>query len=304
MTPPIEHHDRLTEIKAIHRDYRNFYQLLRGVVLVAVLAGIGVLIFSSDLPSYWQNIYVTIVGAIGTVFIIDQRAEQRAIKERKEELIIQMGSSDNGIAVGAAKLMESKGWLQDGSAQKAFLLRANLRGVSLSGAQLQSAILTDANLEEAYLPEVNLFGSELTNINLKKADLEKGNLQRTWLMFADLDDAQLSYANLQTAHLHQATMKSATLCHASLQDTMMWSVNLEKAKLAGANLHGATMLGANLQDADFTDSVFSTQTQLPDASYWTPDTDLTRFTDPNHPQFWRSTDPSSPAYRPPPKPSI
>jgi len=26
---------------------------------------------------------------------------------------------------------------------------------------------------------------------------------------------------------------------------------------------------------------------LPDGSKWTPDTDMTRYTDPNHPDFWQ-----------------
>jgi DNA-binding NtrC family response regulator len=44
--------------------------------------------------------------------------------------------------------------------------------------------------------------------------------------------------------------------------------------------------GANLQMAS-----------LPDGTNWTPDTGMARFTDPEHPEFWRSDDPGSPAYR-------
>ncbi|MBN8596010.1 MAG: pentapeptide repeat-containing protein [Anaerolineae bacterium] len=148
MTPPTNPHDRLTEIKSIHRDYHNFYQLLRGVVLVAVLAGIGVLIFSSDLPSYWQNIYVTIVGAIGTVLIIDQRAEQRAIRQRKEELIAQMGSRSNAFALEAVRLLRSKKWLMDGSMNGANLSRGELENAELQFADLQLVDMTETNLKK------------------------------------------------------------------------------------------------------------------------------------------------------------
>ena len=48
---------------------------------------------------------------------------------------------------------------------------------------------------------------------------------------------------------------------------------------------------ANLTGADFAED-----TRLPDGTHWTPDTDITRFTDPDHPRFWRSDDPESPAY--------
>lgn len=256
MTPPIEPHDRLTEIKSIHRDYHNFYQLLRGVVLVAVLAGIGVLIFSSDLPSYWQNIYVTIVGAIGTVFIIDQRAEQRAIRQRKEELILQMRSQNNDYAIEAARLLWLRGWIADGTLTKADLTLANLKAVGLVGANLSGAILSGANLEDATL----------------------------W-------DANFQYVLWGSANLKKARLSGA---------------NLEGSRFDNAKLQGAILSGANLMNAKFLRTTFDEETILPDNSYWKPDIDpnLTRFTDPNHPQFWRSTDPSSPAYRPPPKPSI
>jgi hypothetical protein len=65
----------------------------------------------------------------------------------------------------------------------------------------------------------------------------------------------------------------------------------------GANLESANLERANLQGADFFLATFSKETILPDDKKWTPETDMARFTDPEHPQFWRSDDPTSPAYR-------
>ena len=59
-----------------------------------------------------------------------------------------------------------------------------------------------------------------------------------------------------------------------------------------AHLSGAYVWRANLRDAR-PDSI----TPLPDGTKWTPDADLTRFTDPDHPDFWRADDLKSPAYR-------
>ena len=42
---------------------------------------------------------------------------------------------------------------------------------------------------------------------------------------------------------------------------------------------------------------FNEKTKLPDGKKWTPDTDMARFTDPEHPDFWRSDFTGSPAYR-------
>jgi hypothetical protein len=58
------------------------------------------------------------------------------------------------------------------------------------------------------------------------------------------------------------------------------------------NLGGASLHSSSLQNAEFDED-----TKLPDETIWTPDTDMARFTDPNHPDFWRSDDPNSPAYR-------
>jgi len=56
---------------------------------------------------------------------------------------------------------------------------------------------------------------------------------------------------------------------------------------------------SNLQGATLDGATFDQTTTLPDKTLWTPDTDMTRFTDPDHPQFWRSENPWSPAYRAP-----
>jgi hypothetical protein len=64
-----------------------------------------------------------------------------------------------------------------------------------------------------------------------------------------------------------------------------------------ANLQGANLSYANLQGAVLEDAELNETTILPDGTQWTPDTDLKRFTDPKHPNFWRSDEPDSPAYR-------
>jgi hypothetical protein len=62
--------------------------------------------------------------------------------------------------------------------------------------------------------------------------------------------------------------------------------------LCEANLKESNLLGVNLEGTRFDET-----TILPDGTHWIPETDMRRFTDPNHPNFWRSDDPRSPAYR-------
>jgi hypothetical protein len=121
-----------------------------------------------------------------------------------------------------------------------------------------------------------------TDGSLRQAWLQGAQLPGVDLIGADLQGAFLASANLQEAFLEGANLQWAILVRANLQGAALSDAKLQKASLARANLQGASLLGANLQDAEFNGG-----TTLPDGTNWTPDTDMTRFTDPDHPDFWR-----------------
>ncbi|MBL8153102.1 MAG: pentapeptide repeat-containing protein [Anaerolineae bacterium] len=180
-----------------YRPWRNFYELLGGTIAVAFLVGIGVVIFASDAPGYWQNIYITGVGAFLTVAILDRQAEHRATRQRKEELILQMGNPDNGFAVEAARVLRLKGWLKDGSLTQVDLWQANLQKAQLNRSDLRNAQLAFANLQDVCLDAANLCS----------ADLRCAKLQRARLWVADLRGACLELANLEKAQLISAELR-------------------------------------------------------------------------------------------------
>jgi hypothetical protein len=93
------------------------------------------------------------------------------------------------------------------------------------------------------------------------------------------------------------TLRGAYLRNTNLQNADLWGTDLVGARLHHSNLQGTFFMNADLTDVDFQFSEFDETTTLPDGSKWSPDTDMRRFTDPNHPNFWRSDDPRSPAYR-------
>lgn len=77
--------------------------------------------------------------------------------------------------------------------------------------------------------------------------------------------------------------------------------NLTNADLGEAQLNGVHLAGANLRDADLEGVVlkavkFNKKTILPDGSAWNKEADLERFTNPEHPEFWRSPSETSPAF--------
>lgn len=99
----------------------------------------------------------------------------------------------------------------------------------------------------------------------------------------------------------EGIVRGADLREANLQGARLGDAKLASADLALANI-APSFAVARLGDANLAGAKFDENTILPNSTFseynkWTPDTDMTRFTDPNHPDFWRSDDPESPAYR-------
>ncbi|MFB0536997.1 MAG: pentapeptide repeat-containing protein [Anaerolineae bacterium] len=122
-----------------------------------------------------------------------------------------------------------------------------------------------------WLTDGSLRGADLTGANLQGADLTETNLQGIDLRLADLRGADLSGANLQGADLRLAKLQDAILADADLR---------------GADLRWAKLQGASLYRADLQGAAFDEHTTSPDGTAWTPGTDMARFTNPDHPDFW------------------
>jgi uncharacterized protein YjbI with pentapeptide repeats len=188
--------------------------------------------------------------------------------------------------------------LDHANLQGADLTQANLQGAGLDHANLQAAKLWATNLQAAKLRVTNLQGANLWNASLQGANLMSANLEQADLVSANLHGANLEYASLQGANLMSANLHGAKLGQAKLQGVALWDASLQGANLMSANLHGAK----NIETATFDE-----KTVLPDANllqdekgdyrkdvngnyiydkYWTLTTDMTRYTNPKHPDFW------------------
>lgn len=127
-----------------------------------------------------------------------------------------------------------------------------------------------------------LKGANLSEANLEGANLRYAHLQDSYLFMANLQSARLRFANLQGANLQAAYLEGA-----DLRDT-----NLEGANLELGNLKGASFGGANFDEKTILPNI---KVQWDDngkavptpESYWIPKTDMTRYTDPKHPDFWQ-----------------
>lgn len=194
--------------------------------------------------------------------------------------------------------------------QSVVLPKANLTGIDLSYGNLQSAFLENSDLTKAIFRDANLSHANLRGARLFHANFMAAKLTGAVLIGARAKGASffmtravrgkmmginLERADLQEADLHGTSLQRSYLAHAHMRDT-----NLAEANLEHAFLHGAFLVNANLSGAHLANAQFNELTVLPDAQfidfengraihdkYWTAETDMSRYTDPTHPNFWQ-----------------
>lgn len=191
------------------------------------------------------------------------------IPQTKGMLLQQVRSGDNVTALEALKKLQAKGWTQDDTFHNLDLRQANLQNARLARSSLTGVILHAADLRSAYFGAAKMTGADLRECRLSGANL----------CDAALDGAQLGGADLRETHMAAVHLRGADLQQADLQAANLW-----RADLCGANLRDARLRDANLAHARF-----DGDTILPDGRAWTPDTDMDRFTNPDHPSFWQPT---------------
>ncbi len=198
---------------------------------------------------------ITGIGiTVSAIYYFDRwRQDKMEEKRLKKQLIREAGSRDNSTAVSAIDWLRHEGWLngENSLLNNAFLVNADLEGANLMGASLTKAKLGFANLTNA-----DLMGAYLYRVDLSFANLTNANLLNTYLR-----NANLSATNFTNAHL-------------------------EDCYFIEAHLGFTDLTNANLTNCDFTDAELGGMT-LPDGTTWTPETDMGRFTDSEHPDFWQ-----------------
>lgn len=181
---------------------------------------------------FYANLSTEFISIAMTVLIIDQLYESRRNQQLKEQLIRQMGSSDNGIALNAVEELRAHDWLQDGS----------LQGVSFYQANLAGAFLPLVNLEQTVFSRADLRNVDLKWANLRSANLNSVFLENSTLIGTDLSKCSLSKANLGGAYLIDAELQEADLREATLIDACLWGANLLNARVTEEQLRNVIML--------------------------------------------------------------
>jgi len=235
------------------RRYGIIYQIVGGVVLVIIGIWIGSILFEND-SGYGSQLYLEVLGVLVTIFVIERMNRHRDKNTLQKRLLREAASPSNGVAKAAISWMRDEGWLEgeDSLLQGAYLWEANLEGASLNSANMARAYLGNADLSGGYLARANLSGADMLGTDLSGCDMVGANLSRVQLRFANLEGAYLGDANLIGASLLDANLK-----HASLEDVYWGYARMDSS------------------------------TVLPDGSKWQQGTDMSRFTDPTHEDFWQ-----------------
>jgi hypothetical protein len=233
------------------------------VIIYGYLEEVGIdgLNWRTFVIDLYANLGVELCSIGITVLVIDRLNRHAADREQLEEFTWQMRSHSYERMIGAVEGLRFKGWLHDGSLRGIYLARTKLNKTPLEEASLQNACLIGANLHEAGLCYANLQEACLVGANLQHTDLEG--------------------ANLQGAYLNKVSKE--------LLESFDYPTPQEKRSLQEF-----------VSELENKQVLFDENTTLPDGSKWAPEADMTRFTNPYHPKFWRSDDPLSPAYKNPP----
>lgn len=176
------------------------------------------------LLNFYKTISPELFGIGITVLIIDWANEHHLKRLEKDRLIREINSLDIGIAHRALREFDVKGWLKDGTLNKADLSRANLSYASLNGANLENTNLTKANLKEAILDGANLQNAILDEASFESANMVGANLQSASVYKTNFDNATLSWTNLKKIKLwnEEQLSKSCMLWGATMPDNTIY----------------------------------------------------------------------------------
>lgn len=119
--------------------------------------------------------------------------------------------------------------------------------------------------------------TEKTQIQQKnKRDIKEFDLQLSMI-----NEKNFAEANFRGLKLPCADFRDTNLWCADFQDADLQYADFTDADMSYTNLQGANMVDADFQGANLRNSI------LPDGTKWQNSTDMERFTDSEHYNFWR-----------------
>lgn len=257
---------RIKEIQAIWNQYQGLYVV--GGILIGLLLFPFLELFISDLSQLLIGLVPEAIGIGFTVFFLDRIYQKREIEALKRRLVREAGSRSNNTAISAIDWLNREGWIEGNKSllQGTDLRYANLDNANLQGVNLKNAICNNASFRNAILYRCDFENASLSMATFTGNEFFMTNFKDTDLTGATFIECFLTGENFENAEIHAGSFEGAFL---------------QEANFTNAKLYDTCFVHANIKDAVFDGSI------LPDGTKWTPETDMSRFTDPEHPDFWQ-----------------
>lgn len=123
-------------------------------------------IIGADIDNFLQNLVPEFFGLAFTVLIIDALDRNRENRLIKEQLLRQLHSYYNPVALQSIEELRILGYLADGTCHD-----LDLRGADWRGGNLYQADLHNCDLRNAKLHQVDFVLANLTNVNVSDEQL-------------------------------------------------------------------------------------------------------------------------------------
>lgn len=299
---------------------------LLALVMLGVVVSAGVAASQGDLSvgGLASNLLSEFIGAavtlIGLELIVARRRQHEQTSQQaaqaKRDLIAQLRHNPDAADLINQTLntLYIKGWAADGditevmfrnvalqlpattSLQRCHFTGCNFTTASVSMVNLSRSLFYDCTFAEGTVGNAVLDAANFINADFRAAQVEGASFLGAHFMattfeqasvtelctfraarFQDVQwvGAQAAYVDFSLARFDACTLRAAVFDHCDFKHVVFTSVVMSEADLTGSSLMRATF-----EDCTLTGVV------LPDGSVWEPSTDMGRFTDSSHPQFW------------------
>lgn len=300
----------MEQFKETKKEYPWFYPMIVGAFLVIAGIVIGGYLFGSENPvysgnmlSYITNIWTELIGISVTIFIIDRLYRNREEKERdsrehdtlRDNLLmkIRIGELHTKQEVFAAGI-----FLDVFSGEQSILRGQNLKYLDLSAIRIGSSIGTGKLINpNSVIPMVVVFdSSDLKGASFSGSFIGYSSFIDTNLILANFSRTKGEFCDFEGANMQRTNHSEVRWGAVSFRNAQLVSGRFQHAQFENCDLRGANLRNGNFTDARFTVCKFDESTILPDSElfegelvikYWTPETDMTRYTNPEHPDFWQ-----------------
>lgn len=264
----------------------------------------------------------TFLGAAVTVFWLEifihnrreqETEEQQDAKERRE-LIADIGfAADDRELARILYRLTKKGWLFDGSVSNA-QFRNHGDILAADGAKLTGCLFVKCGFAKTSI--MDLSHSHFYSCTFEHLFFDRSEFTYTKFIVANFTDARIFGTSFEYAHfmaviftkawiaqdtsfracgfvdtrftdgiIHQVDFRVARFTRCQFDDATVGNCTFDHVHFEKVSFDRANLIGCSFFDARFIFCTFDGAT-LPDGTLWNDSTDMTRFTDPSHPEFW------------------